>query len=436
MLKNQTIALVVVTIRYALVAVADWRVAVEVTVSGAICYAAGRANTSQTESMSDKIYLDNAATSHPKPESVYQRTLKALRGGGNAGRGGHDASLAADRLLFSAREALADFYAVADSSSFVFTQNATMALNTALFGLMRPGDRIVTSSMEHNAVTRPLRHLVDLGVEVFKVQADSAGLVDQQQLQQACLERPTQMLVLNHCSNINGQLQDIDGLGAFCRKENILFLLDGSQSAGSFPLAIESQQIDLYAAPGHKNLLGPTGTGFLYVRPGLQVEPLIYGGTGGNSHSDLQPEVMPERLESGTQNVSGIAGLLAAIEYLQEEGLDSLREKAEHHLQHLIDGLQAIDGVVVYAADCLSRQGDAVSFNINDIDPAEVGFRLDHEYNISVRVGLHCAPDAHRTLGTYPQGTVRVSPGIFTTEQQIDRLLTAVCNMSSDPVQS
>lgn len=390
----------------------------------------------QSESTTDNIYLDNAATSHPKPESVYQRTIEALRCGGNAGRGGYDTSLAADRLIFAAREALADFYGVADSSCFVFTLNATTALNTALFGLLRAGDRVVTTSMEHNAVTRPLRRLVDLGIVVDKVQADAGGLVDQQALRQACLARPTRMLILNHCSNVNGQLQDIEGLGAFCREKNILFLLDGSQSAGSFPLAIEAEQIDLYAAAGHKNLLGPSGSGLLYLRPDLQLEPLIYGGTGGNSHSDLQPQMMPERLESGTQNLPGIAGLLAAVEFLQQEGLGPLRRKIESHLQQLISGLAAIDGVRLYAADRISRQGDAISFTVEGIDPAEIGFRLDHEFGISVRVGLHCAPDAHRTLGTYPQGTVRVSPGIFTRADEIEKLVAAIKTIAAERLDS
>jgi cysteine desulfurase family protein len=385
-----------------------------------------------SEETAGNIYLDNAATSHPKPESVYQKTLDALRCGGNAGRGGYFTSMAADRLIFMAREALAEFYGVKDSSCFVFTQNATMAINTALFGLLRSGDRVVTSSMEHNAVTRPLRRMSELGVTVDKVQADRHGLLDQQLLRQACLASPTRMLVLNHCSNVNGQLQDIEGLGTFCREQGVLFLLDGSQSAGSFPLDLESAQIDLYAAPGHKNLLGPSGTGFLFVRQGLQLEPLLYGGTGGNSHSDFQPEILPERLESGTQNLAGIAGLLAALEYLQEQGLASLRVKIENHLQKIISELSALDGVHVYGADQLAHQGDAVSFTLENVDPAEIGFRLDHEFGISVRVGLHCAPDAHRTLGTYPQGTVRVSPGIFTSAAEIDTLVAAIKTICTD----
>jgi cysteine desulfurase family protein len=376
--------------------------------------------------MSQTIYLDNAATSHPKPETVYLRTLEALRCGGNAGRGAHKNSLTADRLIFGARETLAEFLGIADSSRLVFTPNATAAINTALFGLLKAGDRVVTSSMEHNAVTRPLRRLAALGVEVVRVAADGAGRVDQGRLRQVCLAEPTRMLVLNHCSNVNGQLQDISGLGRFCREQGVLLLLDGSQSVGSFPIAVEAEMIDLFAAPGHKNLLGPAGTGLLYVRPGLQLEPLTYGGTGANSHSDQQPEMMPERLESGTQNLPGIAGLLAAVEYLQAQAPRRLRAGLEDRLQLLISGLHRIPGVQVYAADDLARQGDAVSFRMAGVDPSDIGFRLDQEFGISVRVGLHCAPDAHRTLGTYPGGTVRVSPGIFTTAEDIRTLLSAV----------
>lgn len=376
--------------------------------------------------MSAQGYFDNAATSHPKPEVVYQRTLEALRSGGNAGRGDHAASFGAERLIFDARETLAEYFGVADSSHIVFTPNATTAINTALFGLLKPGDRVVTSCMEHNAVTRPLRRLADLGVAVVRVAADAAGRVDPTALQQACTAAPTRMLVLNHCSNVNGQLQQIEGLGLFCRQQNILFLLDGSQSAGTFPLNLDAEQIDLYAAAGHKNLLGPSGTGLLYLRPGLKIEPLIYGGTGANSHSDLVPDELPERLESGTLNLPGIAGLMAGVEFLQQQGQDSLRQQMEEKLRQLIEGLRDIGGLKLYSADRLCHQGDAVSFTLDHLDPAEIGFRLDREYGISVRVGLHCAPDAHRSLGTFPQGTVRVSPGIFTREADIERLVMAV----------
>ncbi|NCO52372.1 MAG: aminotransferase class V-fold PLP-dependent enzyme [Deltaproteobacteria bacterium] len=376
--------------------------------------------------MSAHGYFDNAATSHPKPEAVYRRTLAALRSGGNAGRGAHAASFGAERLIFNARETLAQYFGVADSSRIVFTPNATTAINTALFGVLKPGDRVVTSCMEHNAVTRPLRRLADLGVKVVRVAGDAAGRVAPAALQQACTAAPTRMLVLNHCSNVNGQLQQIEGLGPFCRQHNILFLLDASQSAGTFPLDLDAEQIDLFAAAGHKNLLGPSGTGLLYLRPGLEIEPLIYGGTGANSHSDLSPDALPERLESGTLNLPGIAGLMAGVAYLQQQGQNHLRQQMEHKLGQLIAGLRDIAGLKLYSADRLSHQGDAVSFTLAQSDPAEIGFRLNQEYGISVRVGLHCAPDAHRSLGSFPLGTVRVSPGIFTREADIESLLVAV----------
>jgi cysteine desulfurase family protein len=381
--------------------------------------------------MSVRGYFDNAATSHPKPETVYQQALEALRSGGNAGRAGHAASFGAERLIFDARETLAHYFAVSDSSRIVFTPNATTAINTALFGLLKPGDRVVTSSMEHNAVTRPLRRLADLGVEVVRVAADAGGRVAPAELQQACSSAATRMLVLNHCSNVNGQLQSIEGLGRFCRQRDILFLLDGSQSAGTFALALEAEQIDLFAAAGHKNLLGPSGTGLLYLRPGLEIEPLVYGGTGANSHSDLSPPELPERLESGTLNLPGIAGLKAGVEFLLQQGQNVLRQQMEETLRLLIEGLRDIGGLKLYVADQLCHQGDAVSFTLDHLDPAEIGYRLDQEYGISVRVGLHCAPDAHRSLGTFPRGTVRVSPGIFTGRDDIKSLVAAVKAIAS-----
>lgn len=381
--------------------------------------------------MSELIYLDNASTSHPKPESVYRSMEEVVRLSANPGRGGHRTALSLGRLVFETREALAELFGVTDSSRIVFTANATMAINTALFGLLVPGDRVVTSSMEHNAVTRPLRALQDRGVEVVKVQADEKGYLDPQNVRRACLEKPTRLLLINHCSNVTGTLQPIEELGHWCRQQEILFMVDGSQSAGSFPLNIEGLAIDLYAAPGHKGLLGPQGTGFLYVRHGLQLTPLLYGGTGGNSHSDLAPEQMPERLECGTMNTPGLAGLKAAVEFIQDVGLEKICQREQQLLQKLIDGLTALDGVTLYGPTDKGRHGAAVSFNVDGRDPSEVGFLLDHEYGISVRVGLHCAPDAHRTIGTYPRGTVRVSPTYLTRDEDIDGLLNALQKLLS-----
>ncbi len=378
------------------------------------------------------LYLDNAATSHPKPEDVYLAVDSVFRQPGSASRGTHQASLAADQLVFETRELLAQFFNVPDSDRFVFTFNATMAINQALFGLLKSGDRVVTTSMEHNAVSRPLRALSDQGIEVVKVKADNrSGIVDPDELRQECVKKQTRLLVVNHCSNVFGSIQDITGLGDWCRQHNVIFMLDASQSAGMLPIDITSSGIDLLAAPGHKGLLGPQGTGFLYVGENLELTPFMYGGTGANSHSDRQPDSLPERFESGTYNLAGLAGLKAGIEFVLQTGIETIRSKEKSLVGQLISGLNAIDGVVVYGPQDMNRRGAAISFSMVGKDPSEIGYLLDQQ-NIAVRVGLHCAPDAHHTMGTYPAGTVRVSPGFFTTNDDIACFISVINTISQD----
>ncbi|SHI43089.1 cysteine desulfurase family protein [Malonomonas rubra DSM 5091] len=381
--------------------------------------------------MNDLIYLDNAATSHPKPEAVYLAVERALRQGASPGRGSYQQALSAERLVFDTRESIAELFNAPDSERIIFTANATNAINQALFGLLQPGDRVVTTSIEHNAVTRPLRALQDNGVDVVKVAADSrSGLVEENALKDACLEKTTKLLLVNHCSNVFGGMQPVEGLGDWCRERGIYFMIDGSQSAGSLPIDFQQLQVDLFAAPGHKSLLGPQGTGFLYVDKEIALRPLVYGGTGANSHSDLPPEDLPERLECGTLNLPGLAGLQAAVQFLLQTGTVNIREHELQTLSYLLDGLRSIDGVVLYGPEDIEKRGAAVSFNITGRDPAEVGFYLDHEAQIAVRVGLQCAPDAHRTINTYPHGTVRVSPGFFTTQAELDTFLAAIRNIA------
>lgn len=377
------------------------------------------------------IYFDNSATSFPKPAAVVQAVTDALQSGaGNPGRGAHGSSLAAGRLVLAAREAVAGLFGVSDPARIVFTANATEALNLALFGLLEPGDRVVTTTMEHNAVTRPLRALQDRGVTVTKVPGGADGFVAPERLKAACAEDP-RMLVMTHCSNVTGTVQAVEEIGPWCRQRGILLLVDAAQSAGLLPLNAPACGVDLLAAPGHKGLLGPQGTGFLYLREGLCPRPLLYGGTGGNSHSDLPPDHLPERLEAGTLNTHGLAGLLAGIAFLQEEGLPAVRAREMELTGQLLEGLAGIAGVQVYGSDHRTRRGGAVSFNLAGRDPAEVGFLLEHDHDILVRVGLHCAPDAHRTIGTFPRGTVRVSPGYFSTAEEIDHLLSSVAAIVS-----
>jgi cysteine desulfurase family protein len=377
------------------------------------------------------LYLDNAATSFPKPEPVCAAVDQAMRRGcANPGRGGYRLSLEAGRLVLAAREAAARLVGLTDPARVVFTANATEAINLALFGALLPGDRVVTTSMEHNAVVRPLRELAARGVEVVKVQADRCGFVAPADLQRACTPG-TRLLVMTHCSNVTGTVQAIEELGPWCRSRGILFLVDAAQSAGLLELDMEAMAIDLLAVPGHKGLMGPPGTGFLAIGAGVRLKPLLYGGTGTRSQSDVQPEELPERLESGTLNVVGLAGLHAGLEFLREIGLNRIRAHEHELLAQLIGGLRRIPAVTRYGPAEHQPHGGALSFTVAGLDPSTIGYRLDTGYDIGVRVGLHCAPEAHRSIGTFPTGTVRVSPGWFTTAADIERLLAAVHDLAS-----
>lgn len=377
------------------------------------------------------IYLDNAATSFPKPEAVCAAVDRTMRqGAANPGRGGYRLSLEAGRIVLDARAAAARLVGMRDPARIVFVANATEALNLGLFGILSPGDRVVTTSMEHNAVVRPLRALADRGVEVVKVPAGMDGFVAPADIRRACTPG-TRMVAMTHCSNVTGTVQVIEEIGPWCRSQGILFLVDAAQSAGIFPIDVAAMAIDLLAVPGHKAIMGPPGTGFLCVGEGVTLRPLLYGGTGTRSTSDEQPDELPERLESGTLNVVGLAGLQAALAYLDEIGPERLRAHERALLQQLIGGLRRLPSVRLYGPDNPSRHGGALSFTIDGLDPSLVGYRLDQEFDIGVRVGLHCAPDAHRTIGTFPAGTIRVSPGWFNTEAEIERFLAAVGTLAA-----
>ena len=372
------------------------------------------------------IYLDNAATSFPKPPQVIEAVERTLReNSANPGRGGHHMSLDAGRMVMECRESLARFFGITDASRIAFTANATEAINLGLFGALNSGDRVVTTSMEHNAVVRPLQALSDQGVDVVRVAADALGQVNPLAIREACVPG-TRLVIMTHCSNVSGTLQAIEEVGPWCREQGILFMVDAAQSAGVFPINVEKMAIDLLAVPGHKSLLGPTGTGFLYVRKGLDLKPLLYGGTGNFSQSAIQPTEMPERLESGTLNTIGLAGLKAGVEFLEKLGLDLVRAHEQELLRQLIEGLQEIDQVILYGPLGSARHGGALSFNVKNVDPSMLGFRLDREYGICCRVGLHCAPEAHGSIGTLPEGTVRLSPGYFNTADDINQTLAAI----------
>ncbi len=380
------------------------------------------------------IYLDNAATSFPKPESVYAEQDYAARNyGANPGRGSYEIARMAAQVMASTREAIADLFNISPSSRIAFTCNATQGINIALSGLLEPEHRVVTTSIEHNAVIRPLHHLQHHGIEVFKVTADARGLVTPEDIYNVCREVTPKLVVITHCSNVTGAVQPVAEIGRFCHEHGIIFMLDAAQSAGVLPIDVEAMHIDILVAPGHKALLGPQGTGFLYVRDGLKLKPLIRGGTGNLSSQAHQPTEMPELLESGTPNATALAGLRAGIKYILQRGMENIRAHELCLLQLLWSGLGEIPGVRCYGPEPGPRHSGLISFTLDNHTTAEVGFFLDQQFNIGVRTGLHCAPDAHKTIGTYPGGTVRVSPGCFNTEQHIYTFIQAIKSITSQP---
>jgi cysteine desulfurase family protein len=365
------------------------------------------------------IYLDNAATSFPKPESVYKAVVHAMREvGASPGRGGHRRSLEASRIIFQAREAAAGLFSIPDSSRIIFTHNATGALNLALHGTLVQGDHVITTSMEHNSLLRPLNALRSRGVEVTVVQAGSDGIVDPEDIR-VSLRANTHMVAACHMSNVCGAIQPIDRIAALCHEAGALFLLDAAQSAGCIDIDVITSGIDLLAAPGHKGLLGPPGTGLLYVAPNVAISPILEGGTGTNSTSEEQPLTLPDGFETGTHNLPGIAGLKAGIDFILKTGINEIFRHERKLLDEAEFQLSRIPGVIIYGPIDKTVRGSVLSFTVSGVDASLLATELDHGFDIAVRAGLHCAPQAHRTLGTFPDGTIRLSPGWFNTSEEI-----------------
>lgn len=378
-----------------------------------------------------EIYLDNAATSFPKPESVYQAVYDFMRNiGVNAGRGAYRRALAADKIIYETRRSLAKLFGIKEISRIVFTANVTEAINLALKGILQSGDHVVTTTMEHNVVWRPLKALErERGVKITAVPCDRQGRLTPRLVEEA-INGSTRLIVLLHASNVTGTIMPVAEVGAVARRHGIPMLVDAAQTAGVLPIDVEGMGIDLLAFTGHKGLLGPMGTGGLYIRPGLEVKPLKEGGTGGDSLLEEQPPHLPDRLEAGTPNVSGIAGLKAAVEFILQEGVETIRKKEERLSALAWELLAAIPGVTLYGPPGAEERTGVISFNIEGLAPAKVGAILDEEYGIMVRTGLHCAPCAHRTIGTVERGTVRIGIGYFNTEAEIERLAEAVATIS------
>lgn len=379
------------------------------------------------------IYLDNAATSWPKPEEVYRAIDEFMRtNGANPGRSGHRPSIEAGRAIFETREALARLFGISDPTRIVFTLNATEALNAVIQGMLRPGDHVITSSMEHNSVMRPLRAMEIKGVEISVVACSTEGVLGPQDLEDAI--RPnTRLIVLNHASNVVGTLLPIGEAGRIARRNSVPMLVDAAQTAGPLPIDVEALAIDLLAFSGHKSLFGPQGTGGLYIRKGLEsgIPPLKRGGTGSRSEHEQQPDFLPDKYESGTPNTVGLAGLGAGVRFIQALGPDKIREREADLTRSLVEGLKATEGVTVHGTGDPDKQVAIVSFNISGKTPSEVAMQLE-EADILCRPGLHCAPVTHRTLGTFPQGTVRLSPGYFTSDEDIEKTLEAVRRIAND----
>jgi cysteine desulfurase / selenocysteine lyase len=377
------------------------------------------------------IYLDNAATSFPKPEAVYQALDRFARQSlANPGRAGHKMALAAEHALDEGRHLLNQFFHGKEPERFVFTLNCTDALNMAFKGVLSEGDHVITTNLEHNSVSRPLRAMELAGrIRLTRIAADGGGTVDPEAIRRA-ITKQTRLIALTHASNVLGTVQPVAEVGCLAREQDLLFLVDAAQTAGVVPIDIQEMNIDLLAAPGHKSLLGPTGTGFLYTGPRTRVAAWREGGTGGDSSSETQPREYPYYLEGGTPNVLGVAGLIEGIRYVQQQGMESIHRHEIELVERLWRRLDEMKGYAVFGHRDQNRRVGTLSFRSEALPAAELGGILDQAFDVAVRPGLHCAPYIHRALGTSPEGAVRVSPGPFNTTADIDHLAQALAEIA------
>lgn len=372
------------------------------------------------------IYLDNAATTYKKPESVINAIVDTMKNhGANPGRSGHKIAMSAGRILYNARESISELIGAGSTMEIVLTKNATESLNLGIKGLLRENDHVISTSMEHNSVVRPIMALEKRGVEHTFVDCDIEGNLNIENLEKA-IRKDTKMIVMTHGSNVSGTIMDIERVSKIANEKNIIFMVDASQTLGVLDVDVKKMNIDILAAPGHKCLFGPQGTGFLYVSNKLELEPLMEGGTGSMSEEIYQPNLVPDKYESGTPNTPGFAGLAAGIEFIKKEGLKAIREKEEFLVTRMIEGLMNIDNLKIHGSTDSKKRLGVVSFNIGEEDSGEISYILDDAFNICTRSGLHCAPMAHKSLGTFHQGTVRASLSYFTEKHEVDEFIEAV----------
>lgn len=377
------------------------------------------------------ICFDNAATTIQKPDCVVQAVTEAMCSLGNSGRGVHSGALNAARIIYDTRAALAQLFGAENPDRIAFTANATQALNTAIKGVLNPGDHVITTALEHNSVLRPLYELEDHGVELTILPADSRGNICYEDFEKEI--RPnTKAIVCTHGSNLTGNLLDIERIGAIAKRHGVLFVVDASQTAGVFPIDVKQMHIDILCFTGHKALLGPQGTGGIYVREGVEVRPLLSGGSGVQTYLRSHPPQMPTALESGTLNGHGIAGLGAAVHYLLETGIQTIRDKELELMMAFYEAVREIPGITVYGDFSSSDRCAIVALNIRDYDSGEVSDALSEHYGIATRPGAHCAPLMHKALGTVEQGAVRFSFSYFNTIKEITIAVSALRELAQE----
>ena len=385
--------------------------------------------------MSNLIYLDNSATSFPKPEVVYDFMYDFYRYHGvNPGRSGFDAALETEEMVQETREILTRLFNGDDPNRLTFSYNASDSLNMIIQGLVDPGDHVVTTMLEHNSVLRPLHHLaLNNGIEISYVPFDRQGYVDPAEFRKA-LRKNTRMVVVNHCSNVIGTVQPLAEIGKICKEAGVIFVADCSQSAGAIPINMKEMGIDVVVFTGHKCLMGPTGIGGSYVMEGVPVRYTRFGGTGVRSAQKTHLEEFPYRLECGTLNIVGVAGLNAGVKWVLEQGIDKLHSQEMELWNKLRMGVQGLDKVITYCAENSDNHNPVLSFNIKGFDSGDIGTMLDVDYNIASRTGLQCAPMVHEGLSTDKiHGTVRLSLGPFNTMEHIDRAIQAIVEIASMP---
>lgn len=377
------------------------------------------------------IYFDNAATSLQKPETVIKAVTEAMTSLGNASRGAHSAALGSNRMIYETRELLAELFHIDDPSRIAFTMNATESLNIAIAGIFRPEDHVITTVLEHNSVLRPLYRMEESGTEISFLQSDKKGNISYEELEKAI--RPnTRAVICTHASNLTGNVLDLEKIGEICEKHRLLFLVDTSQTAGIIPIDVQKMKISVLCFTGHKGLLGPQGTGGIYVAPDINIRPLIVGGSGVQSYLKTQPDEMPARLEAGTLNAHGIAGLHAALSYIIEKGVEQIYQEEHEKTDYFYRMIRSIPDIHIYGDPDAELHAPIIALNIGDYDSAQVADELMEAYGIATRAGAHCAPLMHQALGTQKQGAVRFSFSQFNTREELDAGIQALRELADD----